>query len=110
MSSQNLGQARSFVQQVELPRAVPETLGEAAPGEQSPFDAAKQQAAIVGSDVMSFVKAITPEQRKDLVNASLLAQLVANKHVKDVENLDGIRKWYREYFSVLNQIGFDIQE
>lgn len=79
MSTPAIAKARSFVQQVQLPAARPETLSVTAPGETSPFDAAKQQAAVVGSDVMSFVKAITPEQRTDLVNASLLAQLVANK-------------------------------
>ena len=78
MSTQDVAQARSFVRQVTLPAARPKTRGEPAPGGTSPFDAAKQQAAVVGSDVMSFVKKITAEQRKDLVNASLLAQLVEN--------------------------------
>jgi hypothetical protein len=98
------------VQQAELPAAPVQTLGEGAPGDESPFDAAKQQAAVVGSDVVSFVKEITPEQRKDIVNAALLAQLVANKKVRDPKDLDGVLAWYREYFNVLSQIGFVVQE
>jgi len=109
MSTQDVAKARSFVQQVALPAGRPKTRGEPAPGETSPFDAAKQQAAVVGSDVMSFVKKITAEQRKDLVNASLLAQLVANKKVQAPENLDGILAWYKQYFDVMSQIGFAIQ-
>jgi hypothetical protein len=106
MSTPAVVQARSFVQQADLPAARPETLGEPVPGEQSPFDAARQQAAVVGSDVLSFVKEITPEQRKDIVNATLLAQLVANTKVPDPENLDGVLAWYKQYFDVLSQIGF----
>ena len=103
--------AKAFVQQAILPAVRPRTLGdEPAPGDQSPFDAAKQQAAVVGSDVMSFVKNITPEQRKDIVNAGLLAQLVANKKVGDTKDLDGLKSWYKEYFDVLKNIGFMVQE
>ena len=109
MSTPDVAKARSFVREVQLPGARPETLGDAPPGEASPFDAAKQQAAVVGSDVMSFVKQITPEQRKDLVNASLLAQLVANKKVPDADSLEEILAWYQQYFDVMSQIGFAIQ-
>lgn len=108
MSTPELARARSFVLQAELP-AVIEVLGETPPGVESPFDAAKQQAAVVGSDVVSFVKEITEEQRKDIVNASLLAQLVANKRVPDPEDLAGILAWYKEYFNVMSQIGFAVQ-
>src|SRR5689334_13789544 len=110
MSTPDIAKARSFVQQAQLPMAQPRTLaaGEKAPGEASPFDAAKQQAAVVGSDVISFVKVITEQQRQDLVNASLLAQLVANKKVPDAQDLDGILAWYKQYFDVMSQIGFAI--
>jgi hypothetical protein len=116
MSAKAIALARSFVQQADLPaarRPRRPTLGAAAPapppGEQSPFDSVKQQAAVVGSDVISFVTAITPEQRKDLVNASLLAQLVANRKVGDPEDLKGILEWYKRYFDVLSHLGFVIQ-
>lgn len=110
MTTSGVAQARAFVQQAALPPTRPETLDAPPPGEQSPFDAARQQAAVVGSDVMSFVEEITPEQRKDIVNATLLAQLVANKKLPDVEDLDGILAWYKQYFDVLSQIGFTVQD
>ena len=108
MSTPELAQARSFVLEAELPIAI-ETMGETPPGVVSPFDSARQQAAVVGSDVVSFVKDITEEQRKDIINASLLAQLVANKKVPDPQNLDGILAWYKEYFDVMGKIGFAVQ-
>jgi hypothetical protein len=70
MNTADIAQARSFVLQAELPPAFPEILGESAPGDISPFDAAKHQAAVVGSDVVSFLTEITPERRQDIVNAS----------------------------------------
>jgi hypothetical protein len=110
MSTPDVARARSFVQQAEVPAVHPELLSDTPPpGEQSPFDAARQQAAVVGSDVMSFVNGITPEQRKDIVNASLLAQLVSNKKVPDPEDLSGVLAWYKQYFDVLQQIGFTVQ-
>ena len=109
-SMQFLTHAKTFVRDAELPAARGVTRGEAPVGDQSPFDAAKQQAAVVGSDVISFVKEITPELRKDIVNSTLLAQLVANKKVQDPQDLEGVLAWYKEYFNVLSQVGFVVQE
>src|SRR6266851_9757178 len=109
MNTSDITQARSFVVQTELPAPFPETLGELAPGDASPFDAAKQQAAVVGSDVVSFVTETTPEQRQDIVNASLLAQLAASKKVPDPQHLKGILDWYSAYFDVMSRIGFAVQ-
>src|SRR5215471_3557263 len=109
MNTTDIAQARSFLLRAELPAPFPETLGEPAPGDTSPFDAAKQQAAVVGSDVVSFVTEITAEQRQDIVNASLLAQLAANKKVPNPKGLQGIVDWYTAYFNVMSQIGFAVQ-
>jgi hypothetical protein len=109
MTMTSIDQALSFVAAAELPPPVPEILGEEAPGDQSPFDAAKQQAAVVGSDVVSFVPEITPEQRQDIVNTSLLAQLAANKKVPDPQDLDGILAWYTAYFHAMTSMGFALQ-
>jgi len=67
----------------------------------------KTQALVVGSDVMSFVTGVTTERRQDLVNASLLAQLVATKRVPDPTDLQA---WYDAYFEVLTNLGFAIQD
>ena len=85
--------ARAFVRGVELPEPWPATLGTAAEAAFD-FDAARQQAAVVGSDVIAFVKEITPEQRKDVVNAALLAQLVAKKAFPDPQNLQDVLAWF----------------
>lgn len=64
--------ARRFVKTVALPAPPPRRAGAKA---RAPFDfdAAKEQVAVVGSDVIAFATGITPEQRGDVVNATLLA-------------------------------------
>src|SRR5690349_20685748 len=65
------------------------------------FDKNKNQALVVGSDIISFVKGVTEEQRQDIVNSALLAQLIANAKVK---NKTHIFKWYDAYFDALTHI------
>ncbi len=101
--------ARDFVRSVALPVAPPLTLG-ATPKAGFDFDAVQQQAAVVGSDVIAFVKGITAEQRKDVVNASLLAQLVAKKAQPEPKTLKDVLAWYDCYFDTLSRIGFVIQD
>jgi hypothetical protein len=104
--------ARAFVEAIELP--VPPPTFAASEGvakdPASVFDAAKDQASVVGSDVISFVKGVTPQQRSDIVNASLLAQLVASQKVGGPKALPDVVRWYEEYFDVLSHIGFVIQD
>lgn len=109
MSIDAITEARQFVESVELPN--PPLLHKGI--ERSldfNFDSAKNQAAVVGSDVISFVKGVIIEQRSDIVNASLLAQLVAKKKVAEPRTLDEVNAWYVDYFDVLSRIGFVIQD
>ncbi len=71
------------------------------------FETAKTQAAVVGSEIVSFVSGVTAERREAIVNASLLAQLVAKKKVSDPMR---IYDWYDAYFDVLTNIGWVIQD
>jgi hypothetical protein len=71
------------------------------------FDQVKNQAAVVGSDIVSFMKGVTPERREDIVNSSLLAQLAAKKQVNDPAR---IYDWYNAYFDVLTNIGWSVQD
>ncbi len=71
------------------------------------FDAVKNQAMVVGSDIVSFVKGVTPERREDIVNCSLLAQLAAKKQVGDMTK---VYDWYNAYFDVLMNIGWAVQD
>ena len=112
--TQTVTQARSYVQQLDIPAAPPEVEGEGPASRAASvdfgFDSAKEQATVVGSDVVAFIKGITPEQRADLVNATLLAQLAAKKKVPAPQDLAGVLDWYQHYFDVLSNIGFVIQE
>jgi hypothetical protein len=99
--------ALSFVRKVELPRA-PRDLRDFGSGSaQTIFDQVKNQATVVGSSVVSFVTGVTAENRRDIVNCSLLAQLAANKAVPSRED---IRAWYEAYFDALSHLGWVIQE
>jgi hypothetical protein len=62
---------------------------------------------IAGSDIISFVRGVTSERRRDIVNSSLLAQLAAKKRVPDATD---IYRWYDTYFDVLAHIGWIIQD
>jgi hypothetical protein len=70
------------------------------------LDGARNQATVVGSDVLSFVKGVTAEGREAIVNSSLLAQLAAKKKVPDSRNIDA---WYEAYFDTLTNLGWVIQ-
>jgi hypothetical protein len=99
--------ARAYVAGLALPTLRPPSL-EAADAVSLPeFSAAKHQAMVVGSDIVSFVKGVTPERRADIVRSSLLAQLAAKKRVPNAKD---IYKWYEEYFDVLTNVGWIIQD
>ena len=106
MKKVSVADARNFVATVELPPA-PHISRAREAAEPLQLVKDKTQALIVGSDVMSFVQGVTTERRQDLVNASLLAQLVATKEVPDPTNLQA---WYDTYFQVLTNLGFAIQD
>jgi hypothetical protein len=105
MTSLTVRSARQFVEDAELPPVsrAPLHRDEAlAPI----FDMARNQAAVVGSDIVSFVSGVTPERREAIANSSLLAQLVAKRKVPDAAQ---IKEWYDQYFEVLENIGWIIQ-
>ena len=62
----------------------------------------RQRLIVVGADVLAFGEDITLEQRGDILNASLLAQLVAKERVL---NPNALADWYKEYFDSLSQVG-----
>lgn len=71
------------------------------------FETTKQQAVVVGSDVMAFVPGIQAEVRSALSDSALLAQLVANQKHPDQEDVLG---WFTDYFQVLQTIGWTVQD
>lgn len=107
MTSTSLKNARRFVQQADLPevsrirsKAVVDTIPLS-------FDAEKNEAAVVGSDAISFVSGVTAARREPIVNSSLLTQLVTKRKV--VATIE-IYTWYKNYFDVLANIGWVVQQ
>jgi hypothetical protein len=108
MSDQSINRARKFVMQAELPEPAPIDL-EIGKARRKWADAAAAQASVVGSDVIAFVESVTPEERQDILNATLLAQLVARKKVAEPRTLSDVRVWYDDYFDALSRVGFVLQ-
>jgi hypothetical protein len=71
------------------------------------MDAARLQAAIVGSEIVSFASNVPTERREAIMNSTLLAQLVAKKKVADQAK---IYDWYNVYFDTLTNLGWVIQD
>lgn len=100
--------ARQFVRSAKLPPAPPRLRG-AGEGEtpDEALQAGKAQAAVVGSDVVSFATNVAPQWRQDLINCSLFAQLWAKAEVADSKR---IFDWYDAYFGALQQLGWMVQD
>jgi hypothetical protein len=108
MSNDPVSKALEFVQAATLPSlaSATERASESANPVKVALSQAKDQATVVGSDVISFMSGVTAEQRQDLINSVLLAQLVAKVQVPDSTK---IYDWYNAYFEVLKQIGWVVQ-
>jgi hypothetical protein len=111
MNSSSSSEALSFLDQAELPPPPPpppspqiETTEAVA---EFNFDSARDQAVVVGSDIISFVRGVSEQRRQDIVNSALLAQLVASKRVPDPTH---VFTWYGVYFDTLTNIGWTIQD
>ena len=74
-------QARRYVDSLQIPKRMVSRGVRSVGTVELNFEQIKDQAAVVGSDIVSFVKGVTPERREDIVNCSLLAQLAAKKQV-----------------------------
>jgi hypothetical protein len=108
VASISVATAQRFVTQTELPPPRRRRRGAGVEGAVVlGFETAKNQAAVVGSDVIAFVNGVTVERREAIVNSSLLAQLVAKNKVSDPNR---IYEWYDAYFDVLTNIGWVVQD
>lgn len=70
------------------------------------LETTRQQAAVVGAEVVAFAEGVPGAFRQDLVNSTMLAQLVANKKVPDKAR---VFDWYDAYFDALAQVGWPVQ-
>jgi hypothetical protein len=105
--NEHIREAATFIEQLELPPRPRRLRGAPAVESINDFDAQKDQAVVVGSDIVSFVAGITPQLRAAIVNSSLLAQLAANRKVPERNEL---RAWYDVYFDTLTRLGWQAQE
>lgn len=99
--------ARAFVQQAALPDAPRTRAAEPLAASDAPLVTGKNQAAVVGSEIVSFVSGVTAERREAIINSALLAQLVAKKRVPDATR---VYEWYDAYFDALTNIGWVVQD
>lgn len=99
--------ARAFVSTARIPAPPPKGVRPRGPAAPLAFDALKEQAAVVGPDVISFVEGVPATLREDICNAALLAQLAANKKVPDRNN---VFPWFDAYFGALMQLGWVVQQ
>jgi hypothetical protein len=100
----DIDRSRRFVRAAQLPPAPPPQ--RAAPIADAALEAGKAQAAVVGSDVVSFATHVAPQWRQDLINCSLFAQLWAKAEVADPTR---IFDWYGSYFNA-QQLGWMVQD
>jgi hypothetical protein len=107
--TKSVEEARRFVSSATLPAPVARHFALTA-ASTFDFDEVKQQAAVVGGQVISFVKGITAEQRQDIVNASLFAYLFAKKQHPQLETLTDVTAWYNAYFEALSRVGLVMQD
>lgn len=107
MSTITQGTARRFLNALDLPASTSRGFKTAAEAPVIDFNEQKNQAMVVASDIVSFVKGVSVERRQDITNACLLAQLAANRKVSDKSR---ILDWYNAYFEVLENIGWVIQD
>lgn len=101
-------QAKTTVAEASLP-APPTRVITGEPVAPFAFESNRKQAVVVGSDVVSFVADVPEDQRQDVVNAILLAQLAANRKVGEMRELSQVQAWHDQYFEVLENLGFVVQ-
>lgn len=70
------------------------------------IDEGKEQSFLADKSVVSFVSQVKEQNRKDVLNSTLLAQMAANKKFPDQDN---ITEWYSSFIDTLSKIGWNIQ-
>ena len=98
--------ARTLIATADLP-AAEGFAADAAGGVEVAFDTARQQALVVGSDVVSFTTGVEAQFRQAIADSSLFAQLVAVRQVG--EDADPM-KFFDAYFQTLLGLGWIVQQ
>ena len=98
-----------FVRELELekPREAFEVAATRGPVQPELVKEGEEQAFISDKSLVSFVSTVTGQNRKDILNSTLLAQLAANKKHSIETDIVG---WYKTYTEVLEKIGWVIED
>lgn len=75
---------------------------EAAP----PVREGEEQAFLADKSLVSFISEVKGQNRKDVLNSALLAQMAANKKFPDEKDM---LQWYQSFIEVLSKIGWNIE-
>lgn len=102
-----LAAARTLIQGAELPALERFAADAPAGGGMPEFDQAKEQALVVGSDVVSFTIGVEADFRQAIADSSLFAQLVATQKVGADANP---MAFFDTYFSTLLGLGWIVQK
>lgn len=97
--------AAKFITEAKLPPRPEQTLGLDS-STQAVFDATKNQALVVGSDVVSFETGVDDEFRQAIADSALLAQFVASGANSATQDPIG---WFDSYFGALANFGWVTQ-
>ena len=69
----------------------------------------KDQATVVGSNIIGFAQGVSAEDRTSIAQSSLLAQLATNKSVGKLQTPTDLGKWYDNYLKVVGNTGWVLQ-
>lgn len=88
--------------------ALSSTVVTAAPGQTAPLPVkdGKDQAMLVDKSLISFVSGLSAENRADILESTLLAQLGANSKVPDQKD---VINWYKAYIEILTKVGWTME-
>lgn len=103
----DIGAARAYISAIDLPEPLVSAQDLDGEDPNNPYSTVKDQASIVGQDVIAFTSGTGAELRKAISDSSLLAQMVADRRVPDKTE---IYDWYDAYFEVLRNVGWVVQD
>ena len=105
---QNVQDVVQFVNDLELEKPVESFTVKRTRGAVAPqlVKEGEDQAFLSDKSIVSFVSAVNGQNRKDILNSTLLAQLAANKKSPIEQDLTG---WYKRYIDVLRNIGWVVE-
>ncbi|MET0374730.1 MAG: hypothetical protein ABW128_10795 [Rhizorhabdus sp.] len=99
--------SRDFINRAELPSLAALGVDAGGAGGMPEFDAARAQALVVGSDVVSFTIGVEAQFRQVITDASLFAQLLALRKVgADADPMT----FFDAYFETMLGLGWIVQE